>query len=319
MRHVFILNPAAGKVEAAVALKPEIEAFFQNYPMDYRIYITDRPGHATELVKAELETGDKVRLYACGGDGTLLEVLNGMDGKDNGELACIPCGSGNDFLRMMPDRDGWNDWRSLVMGTAKPVDAIRCNGRLSLNMCSMGVDADVANRMVKYKHLPFVSGPMAYNLALVNTFLRPLGQSLRIVMETPEGTVERKGKYMFALAANGQYYGGGYHGSPLSQPDDGMLDFVLVHKISHLKMLSILGLYKNGQHLDLPCCETFRGSKMQVLAEMPACVTADGECFSTTAVSFELLPAAVRFVFPASNYEELLKNYKYSENCQIKT
>ena len=319
MRHVFILNPAAGKSQAALNLQPAIEAFFAEYPMDYRIYVTERAGHATELVRAEVETGDEVRFYACGGDGTVLEVVNGLAEAPNAQLACVPCGSGNDFLRMLPERELFGDLKAIIMGEARPVDAILCNGKWSLNMCSMGMDADVADRMVRYKHLPLVSGSMAYNLALVQTFLRPLGQQLRVVMETPEGTVERTGKYMFALAANGQYYGGGYHGSPLSQPDDGLLDFVLISKISHLKILTILNLYKTGRHLDLPCCETFRGTKMQVLADAPACVTADGECFRTTAVSFEMHPQAIQFVYPTADAEELLRNYKNSENCQSST
>ena len=319
MRRIFILNPAAGKKQGALELRPIIEAFFAEYPMDYSIYETERPGHATELVKAEAERGDAVRFYACGGDGTTLEVLGGIDGFENAELVSVPCGSGNDFLRMFPNKELFLDIKALVMGTAKPVDAIRCNDRLSLNLCSMGLDADVADRMVRYKHLPLVSGSMAYNLALVQTFLRPLGEELRIVMETPDGTVERSGKYMFALAANGQYYGGGYHGSPLSKPDDGMLDFILISKISHLKMLSVLKKYKNGQHLDLPFCESFRGSKMTVLAKSPACVTADGECFRTTVVNFELVPSAIRFVFPAENADELLENYKKTVNSPITT
>lgn len=319
MRHVFILNPAAGKSQGALALRPIIEAFFDEYPMDYCIYETDRPNHATELARQEVETEDTVRFYACGGDGTLLEVLNGIDGAENAEIVSVPCGSGNDFLRLFPNKELFSDIKALVMGTAKPMDAIRCNGRLALNVCSMGIDADVADRMIRYKHLPFVSGSMAYNLALVQTFLRPLGEELRVVMETPDGTVERTGSYMFALAANGQYYGGGYHGSPLSQPDDGMLDFVLISKISHLKMLSVLKKYKNGQHLDLPFCETLRGSKMTVLSKAPACVTADGECFKTTVVNFELLPGAIRFVCPAENAEELLQNFKISNNSPITT
>lgn len=315
MRHLFILNPTAGKARAALALQPLIRDFFTQYPMDYGISITEYPGHATEIVKREVSVGDAVRFYACGGDGTVLEVVNGLVGAENAELACIPCGSGNDFLRMLPERDLFSDLKAVVMGSVRPTDAILCNGKWALNMCSMGMDADVANRMGRYKHLPLVNGSMAYNLALVQTFLSPLGQQLRVVMETPDGTVERKGKFMFALSANGQYYGGGYRGSPLSEPDDGLLDFVLIKKISRAKILRVLKLYKQGRHLDLPFCESFRGTKMQVMAEVPACVTADGECFTTTAASFEIRPGAIRFVYPAANAEELLRNFKISEIC----
>lgn len=316
MKHVFILNPAAGKHRAALQIKPQMEAFFEANPLEHAFYVTSRPGEATEIARKEAAAG-AVRLYACGGDGTVLEVLNGMGDAPHAELACVPCGSGNDFLRFLPDEERFRDPVALVCGTAKKVDAIRCNDSLSLNMCSMGMDANVADRMARYKHLPLVSGSMAYNLAIVRTFFGRIGQQLRIVMETENGCVEREGKYLFALAANGQYYGGGYHGSPLSQPDDGLLDFVLVKDLSHFDVLRFLGKYKNGQHLGLPCCEMFRGTEMHVWAEKPAVVTADGECFSTTDVTFSLIPGAVSFVLPAGAEDEMLKNCKISEFSPI--
>lgn len=319
MRHVFILNPAAGKKKSALSLLPELKAFFEKYDLEHVIHVTSAPGEATELALRETEAGDAVRLYACGGDGTLLEVATGMADAPNAELACVPCGSANDFIRFMPNADRFRNIAALVAGTARKLDAIRCNDKLSLNLCCMGLDANVGARMVKYKHLPCVSGPMAYNLALVDTFFRPLGQRLRVVMDTVQGKVERVGDFMFALAANGQYYGGGYHGSPLSQPDDGLLDFILVKKISHLRVLQILGKYKRGEHLGLDCCESFRGTSMEVYADEPAVVNADGECVETTQVRFEIIPAAISFVFPSEDPEEMLKNYEMSGNYQFAT
>ena len=205
---------------------------------------------------------------------------------------------------------GYEQVLMLMMGRLQRTGgAILVTARLTTRI------ADVAMRMVKYKHLPLVSGSMAYNLALVDTFLRPLGQKLRIVMDTVDGPVEREGQYMFALAANGQYYGGGYHGSPLSQADDGLLDFVLIEKVSHLKMLAVLGKYKRGEHLDLPICETFRGTSMTVYADTPAVVTADGECFATPEVTFTLKPASLSFVYPAST--EMLNNYEICEKSVL--
>lgn len=318
MKHIFILNPAAGKHQAALEIRPKLEAFFAAHPMEHQFHVTSRPGEATEIAQRECAEGE-CRVYACGGDGTVLEVLNGIVTSPHAELACIPCGSGNDFLRFLPDAAYFHDPAALVCGTARPIDVIRCDDRLSLNMCSMGMDANVADRMGRYKHLPLVSGSMAYNLAIVRTFFGRLGQKLRVVMETEQGRIEREGSYLFALAANGQYYGGGYHGSPLSQPDDGLLDFVLVKDISHFDVLRFLGKYKHGKHLGLPCCETFRGTKMRVLSETSAVVTADGECFCTTDVSFSVLPGAVSFVFPAVPEGEMLKNYEISKISPIGT
>jgi YegS/Rv2252/BmrU family lipid kinase len=319
MRHVFILNPAAGKKRSALSLLPEIENFFRKYPFEHTVHVTERSGEATLLAQRETEKGDPVRLYACGGDGTLQEVVSGMVDAPHAELACVPCGSANDFIRFMPEPERFRDIASQVMGTARKVDAIRCNDKLSLNLCSMGMDADVGARMVNYKHLPLVSGPMAYNLAIVRTFFSPLGQKLRVVMDTVNGKVERIGNYLFVLAANGQYYGGGYHGSPKSRPDDGLLDFVLVKKLSHLNVLRFLGKYKRGEHLDLSCCESFCGTSMEVHADTLAVVNADGECFKTTEVSFHLLSQAISFVFPCTDPEQMLKKCEISENYQFTT
>lgn len=319
MRHVFILNPAAGKKQAALKLRPLIEEFFKKYDLPHTVYVTEHAEQATVLVKAELQKGDNVRFYACGGDGTVLEVANGLTDAPNAEVACIPCGSANDFIRFMPHTERFSDLSAQVAGVAKPMDAIACNERLALNLCSMGMDADVAERMKDYKNLPFVSGPAAYNLAIARTFFSPIGEKLRVVMETTEGKIERVGSYLFALAANGQYYGGGYHGSPLSVPDDGLLDFVLVKTLSHLKVLPFLGKYKNGKHLDMDCCETFRGTSMEVFAEPSAVVNADGECFRTAKVLFKILPKRIRFVIPAADPFELLKNYEKSPICPAST
>ncbi|MBP3434901.1 MAG: diacylglycerol kinase family lipid kinase [Clostridia bacterium] len=318
MKHLFILNPVAGKHQSSLQLQPQIESFFESHPLEYEIHVTTHAGEATEYAKKITAEGE-VRVYACGGDGTVLEVVNGIAEAPHAELACVPCGSGNDFLRFLPNPDRFRDLGALIAGRAQRMDLMKCNGRYSLNMCSMGMDANVADRMVKYKRLPLVSGPMAYNLAIVRTFFGRLGQKLRVVMETENGTVEREDSYLFALAANGQYYGGGYHGSPRSKPDDGLLDFILIKNLSHLKVLAFLGKYKKGEHLDLSCCESFRGTRMHVFADKPAVVTADGECFSTTDVTFEILPQAVSFVLPASDGDELLKNYEISGNYQIKT
>lgn len=314
MRHVFILNPAAGKKSSALTLIPEIKQAFRTASEQPTIHITDEPGKATRLARQEAEKGDPVRLYACGGDGTLLEVASGLVGCENAELACIPCGSGNDFVRTMPCGDRFRNVAAQVAGAARPLDAIQCNDRLSVNLCSMGMDADVGAKMVDYKHLPLVSGSMAYNLAVANVFCGKLGSHLRVVMETENGTVEREGDYLFALAANGRYYGGGYHGSPNSKPDDGLLDFVLVKKISHLQVLRFLGKYKRGEHLGLSICETFRGSKMTVYAKQPTVVNADGECFKTTEVTFSILPSALNFVIPG---DEMLKNCEISETPAV--
>ena len=299
MRHVFILNPVAGKHQRALDFIPEIEAYFAAHSGDYAIRVTNRPGDAGVFSREEAQKGDAVRLYAVGGDGTLNEVTNGVADAENAEIACVPCGSGNDYVKTFGTAEDFLDLPALIEGTAFPVDGILCNGERSLNICSLGVDADVCAYMGDFKRLPLVSGSMAYDLGVLKMLCKPAGNNLTVQITTADGVVERKGRFLFVLAANGQYYGGGYCGAPGSVPDDGELDFVLVTTVSKLKMVQLLGGYKRGEHYGWDICEHLRGTKLQATCDKVACINIDGEIVHSTTVSCELLPACFRFVLPA--------------------
>lgn len=299
MRHIFIINPAAGKHQNACQHVPEIEAVFAAHPEygEYEIVYTKERGHATRIAEEHARRGDAVRLYAAGGDGTLSEVLQGAYRYPNVELTCMPYGSGNDYLRMFRDRD-FTNIEALVTGEPQKVDLIRCGSLVSLNIACMGMDADVASKMVKYKQLPLVTGSMAYNLAIADVFFHRIGKDLTVTMETLHGNVTRTGRYFFALAASGEYYGGGYHGAPMARPDDGILDFVLVKAMSRLNILKFLPQYKSGEFLDCPYVEVFRGTKMRVQCEEGAVVSLDGECSTHTDITFEIIEKALTFILP---------------------
>ena len=276
MRHVFILNPVAGKSKSALSLRGKIDAFFARHPeMEYSIRLTDGVGAATRIATEECERGGSLRLYACGGDGTLQETANGIPvGSSDVELAAIPCGSGNDYVRTYGTAEEFSDLEDVVNGVAITVDAIDCVRFNSLNIASIGLDAAVGQKMNKYKAWPGVSGSM-------------------------EGTIYRAGNYLMTLAANGRFYGGGYQGSPTSVVDDGQLDFVLVKKIPLLEIPLVLGKYKQGKHDGIECIETIRGKEMRVKAAKSMVCNIDGECFDTESVQFKLIPDAYNFVLPA--------------------
>lgn len=318
MRHIFILNPVAGKSKAALALRGRIDAYFARHPeMEYAVRLTDGVGAATRITQEECALGGPVRLYACGGDGTLQETANGIPmGRVDVELTVIPCGSGNDFVRTYGGGDAFLNLEDLIEGVAVPIDAIDCGDCISLNIASIGLDASVGLKMQKYKSLPGVSGSMAYNIAVVDVICHPIGVDMKIEIDTADGVVCRDGKYLMTLAANGRFYGGGYQGAPTAITDDGTLDFVLVKKISRFEIPFVLGKYKAGQHQGVKCIETLRGTAMRVKAAKSMVCTIDGECFTTDAINFNIIPAAFRFVLPASVVKRLNKQAKAMANCK---
>lgn len=309
MLHVFILNPVAGKNRGAMELRGKIDAYFARHPeLDYTICTTDGVGAATRIAQEMCAVGDKVRLYACGGDGTLQETASGIPvGDPNVELAVIPCGSGNDYVRTFGDRDDFMDVATLIEGVAYPVDAIDCGDRISLNIASMGMDAAVGHKMQRYKNLPGVSGPMAYNIAVADVFFHPIGEHMRIDIDSVDGLVCREGRYLMVLAANGRYYGGGYCGAPKAIENDGLLDFILVKKIPRTRIPFVLGKYKKGDHDTIECLEHLRGTGMRVCAGNDMVCNVDGECFVMDKISFAVIPHAYNLVLPRSVAEKRRK------------
>lgn len=319
MKHIFILNPVAGKTHMALELRGRIDAYFARHPeQEHVIHLTDGKGAATRIAQMECQKGDPIRLYACGGDGTLQETANGIPlNCDWVELAVIPCGSGNDYVRTYGGSEPFLDLDDLIDGTTIPVDAVRCGELLSLNIAAIGMDAAVADKMARYKHLPGVSGSMAYNLAIADVFCHSIGENMEIEIDGVDGPIRRSGSYLMTLAANGQYYGGGYRGAPKAVEDDGVLDFVLVKKIPRLQIPFILGKYKAGEHEELSCLEHLRGYAMRVTADKPAVCTVDGECFTRDKIDFTIIPGAFNFVLPASVYARRVKGSKLKSKVKL--
>lgn len=297
MRYVFYINPAAGKGNSQENIIKSINDYFSDKGQKYKIHITKAIGDAQIEVRKEAETGDDIRMFACGGEGTVFEVLNGIVGFNNVELGVIPCGSANDFLKFFKTRDEFLDIAEQIDGDAVEMDLIKAGDKYCLNGCSVGMDAVVASRMSGFKRWPLVSGSFAYTLAIARTFLGKLGITADISVDS--GEYERQ-NCLFAVIANAPYYGGGYMGAPDAVPYDNKLDFTLVDKISKLKILKFLTLYKKGEHKKLDCCTLKNCTCMEFISEKPIPVNLDGEILETTNMKFELVKNAVKFVLPQS-------------------
>lgn len=305
MRYVFYVNPAAGKGDSQEGIINSIKNYFADKTEEFKIHITKAIGDAKAQARREAETGDDIRMFACGGEGTVFEVLNGVVGHKNVELGVIPCGSANDFLKFFNSRDEFLDISQQIDGEAVEMDLIKAGDNYCLNGCSVGMDAVVARDMSIFKKWPAVSGSLAYNLAIVKTFLGKLGITADISVD---GEAPQHKNCLFAVIANAPYYGGGFKGAPDAVPYDNKLDFTLVDNISKLKILKFLGLYKKGTHKDLDCCTLKNCSSMEFTAEKPIPVNLDGEIIETKSMRFEIVKNAVRFVIPVGVKTKLLTN-----------
>ena len=163
MKHIFIINPTAGKTDSRQKIYDMAESLRQKHGLDVQCILTKKQGHATELAKKLCETGEALRFYACGGDGTVNEVANGIIGYDNAAMTVIPVGTGNDFLKNFgDDMEKFRDAENLWDGPQFPMDAIDVNGRVALTIACSGIDARVARDVHKYSESPLLDGKGSY-------------------------------------------------------------------------------------------------------------------------------------------------------------
>ena len=138
MKHVFIVNPAAGKSDRTESYRKLIDAAFVPRGLQYELLVSQAPGDCRKLAQQAAASGEEVRLYACGGAGTLNEVVNGVIGCPNAAVTHYPGGSGNDSIKVFSDTAPFFDLECLLDADETRFDLIRCNDTYCANILSIG-------------------------------------------------------------------------------------------------------------------------------------------------------------------------------------
>ncbi len=308
MKHLFIVNPVSGKGISTERCSESIQTAMKAKGIeDYEIHITTAPRDGYEYAKKEVEKGEPIRVYACGGDGTLYEVVNACACHENAEVAAFPLGSGNDFIRIFGDKKSLRNVEDHIDGTPMKFDLIKCGDQYAINQCSMGIDAEVCAKQADFKRLPFLSGEAAYTAALLYCFIGRMKSRFTIQIDDEEPFTS---DVLFCVAGNSRWYGGGYMAAPKALTYDGLLDFIIVKKdCLRIKLLTLINPYKKGQHLGWDRTIFKRGKKITIKSEKPAAMNVDGECDFVTECTFEIVEKGITFVVPAcSDFLERVKN-----------
>lgn len=296
MRHFFIVNPKAGRENSSRRLIEQIQAEFA--PGEYVIAITTGHGDALRLTQRAVETGEEVRIYACGGDGTLNEVVNGAAGVEWAAVTNVPLGTGNDFLRIFgsENRHRFRELSALRDGPQAQVDLMDCNGHLGLDVICAGVDARVAAEVHRYKRLPMLGGTMAYVFSLIWNVGKGITRPMRVDM----GPIHHNGDTAILCICNGRYYGGGFCPMPEAQPDDGILDMLLVGDVSRLRFARHVGQYAAGRYRECPqLIRDWHGQEVRFSALEDITVVVDGEVLRDRRFVVRLSEKKLNFFYPS--------------------
>lgn len=297
MRHVFIVNPAAGKKNSVRELLDKVRAAFPDG--DCEIFETAGAGDARAIALRAIGQGGPVRLYACGGDGTLNEVVNAAAGVSDAAVTNVPMGTGNDFLRMF-GREGklrFADISALRDGPQSAYDLMDCNGLLGIDIVCAGVDARVAAEVHRYKRIPFVGKKLAYILSLV---VNVLFKGVTRPMEVEMGPIRYAGPAAIVCVGNGSYYGGGFCPLPEARPDDGVLDMLLIGNITLLQFARCVLKYAKGRYKECPeLVRDWHGGAVSVSSGEEVVAVVDGEVLRAREFTICLSPKRVNFFRPA--------------------
>ena len=298
MKHIFIINPTAGKSDSRQRIYDMADALRTRHDLDVQCILTKRQGHATELAKKLCQTGEELRFYACGGDGTVNEVANGIIGYDNAAMSVIPIGTGNDFLKNFgSDMEKFRDAENLWNGPQFPIDAIQVNDRIALTIACSGIDARVAKDVHKFSESPILDGKSSYIASLLVNFLFK-GIGSHWTVELDGETIEDD--FSLVSVCNGRYYGGGFMPVAEARMDDGVLNTLVVKKVSRGAFIKFVGPYSKGQYYKFPHVARCVAPKVvRIRSEKPDIVTClDGECITSDDVTIRLSDKRLNFFGP---------------------
>lgn len=296
MKHLFIINPAAGSHDGTAQYRQEIQRVCGERGLDYEIAVSQAPGNCRQIARQAAQTGEEYRIYACGGDGTLNEVVSGVAGYNNVAVTMYVGGSGNDFVKIFGETEPFRDLEQLLDCKEATFDLIRCNEDLSLNICSVGLDARIGTDVANYKRLPLLSGFRAYAVSTLVNVLR--GISEHYVVEINGERID--GEQTMICVCNGRFYGGGFNPVPEADPTDGKLEVLVVKKVSRLQVAGVVGKYKNGQYRQLPkIVRHFQTDRVRILCDKPTKINLDGELRTAQEIQMQVAEEKVRFFYPA--------------------
>lgn len=302
MKHIFIVNPDAGRHSATRRIREAVAACPEH---DCIVIETKCPRDATRIVDECCERYEgPLRFYACGGDGTINEVAEGVyHHSDRASLGCYPCGSGNDFVKYYGGSHVFLDsFRAQLDAEERPIDLMRVNDRIAINITNFGFDTVVAKTMIAVKKKPIIGGRNAYTTGVIKALFTAMKNRCTV---TADGEIlNPDGMMLFGTVACGRYVGGSFCCSPYSDNTDGLLDVCVAKPISRLRFVKLVKYYKNGTHLETPECNgifTACRAKHVMLDAAPGFgISLDGEIVEGTHFEIEVLPAAIRLAVPGS-------------------
>lgn len=270
----FIVNPTAGKNRSVKHIDWLNKAAHERWE-DFEIVITRKNESVVELATEKAGLFDMI--VACGGDGTINQVLNGIAGSDT-ILGILPIGTGNDYVKSLNLNRTLPECLDLIYKQKTTfVDLIRCSGDIdywSANTLGIGLDGWANYYSKSFK---WIKGPLIYLLGALKAAFTFRGASLQLTVDGEQ----MDGKYLMVTACNGKWEGGKFYLAPNASLTDGTIDLVTIKKMSIPSILVYLPRFRWGPASWMKNLQTHSAEKIILKSDIPLAVHADGEHLGT--------------------------------------
>jgi len=293
MKYIYIINPVSGKKRVNSYLDI-IEEVSNDFNLDYEVKITERPCHAKKIA-SQYTKDDNVILCVFGGDGTVHEVIEGIN--QDVTIAIIPVGTGNDFYRYF-NVDISNPKKLLIdtiKGNNHSIDIGTCNDTKFINCFSMGFDAEVSDQASKMIREKKVFQPLIYPIAAISNLIKANDIKLSILIDDD---IKIETTALICAINNGRYYGGGFLPTPKAFLNDNKLDFCLIEKLTPLETLALLPKFMTGKHLGHKKVKYYQFEKLNIIASEKLTMEMDGETIYNDKAEVKVLKNYINLRLP---------------------
>lgn len=293
--YIFIVNPISGNGKSQkiwAKIKTELDA----RDVEYRTFFTKYQGHAEEITRqvAKIHHEKLTAIVSVGGDGTLHEVLNGLEFHPNIPVGCIPTGSGNDarrgfgipktplkaLKRILNKRP--RAIKAYDMGEYQFERRQKSKG-LFINGLGIGFDGEVAKLTNESRYKLWLSrlrlGSLAYVISAMRLIFKYKPNDMNVMID---GVTHKYKNVWLVAISNIPYYGGGMKITPGAVPTDGRLNLCIVHNLNPWKLFFVLGTVFLGWHTKLKEVSMQEGTLIHVHSNETRIVHADGEIIGET-------------------------------------
>jgi YegS/Rv2252/BmrU family lipid kinase len=294
-RALFIVNPTAGSGRGVARWETcQLRLQEAGFKPDY--VLTSRPGEAEALAQSNAAKYDM--LVAVGGDGTNLEIANGILAScaPATPMAVFPLGTGNDLAETLGIRTPAEAIRRLEGGRGRGMDVLRVQYAKEghpvtshgLVFAGIGIVGESLKRTT-----PAVKRLFGNRLAYPIGLLRALWSWRSPTMRVAAGGRIVENRFLLVCASNCEQAGGGLKIAPGARTDDGLLNLNMIEAVGKLQAIRLLLRVRRGKHIPHPKIQYFTASQVTVEATAPVLVAADGEVLGETPVRIEVVPAGL--------------------------